>query len=74
LEEAQQILIQCGAVSYCVYQILVRHQASAKILSALPLARGELLVSLFEDVVKPVCELFEAVGEAPTLEALMDRG
>ncbi|MBI5950625.1 MAG: polyprenyl synthetase family protein [Chloroflexi bacterium] len=65
LEEAQEILIQCGAVSYCVYQLLSRHRAATETLSALPLARRESLTSLFEDVVMPVRKLFEAVGEAP---------
>jgi geranylgeranyl pyrophosphate synthase len=67
LEEAQEILIQCGAVSYCIYQLLSRYQVVMGILSALSLTqRGrEALTSLFEDAVLPVCKLFQAVGEAP---------
>ena len=65
LEEAQEILIQCGAVSYCIYQLLSRYQTVTDILSAMSLARREALTSLFEDVVMPACKLFQAVGEAP---------
>ena len=65
LEEAQEILIQCGAVSYCIYELLNRYQTVIGILSAMSLARSESLTSLFEDVAMPACKLFQAVGEAP---------
>ena len=65
LEEAQEILIQCGAVSYCIHQLLSRYQTVTEILPTLSLARREALTSLFEDVVRPACKLFQAVGAAP---------
>ena len=65
LEEAQEVLIHCGAVSYCIYQLLGRYKTVTEILSPLPLVRRESLASLFEDVVMPACKLFQAVGEAP---------
>ena len=75
LDEAQVILIQCGAVSYCIHQLLYRYQMATDILCTLPLAQSESLTSVFEDVVMPVYKLFEAVGEAPielsTLEMMM---
>jgi geranylgeranyl pyrophosphate synthase len=77
LEEAQEILIQCGAVSYCVYELLKRYQTVAETLSTLPLARNESLATVFEEVVKPVYKLFEAIGDAPadlpTLAMAMER-
>jgi geranylgeranyl pyrophosphate synthase len=62
LHEAQEILIHCGAVSYCVDQILRRHQAAQDILTTMSLPRREVLDALLEEVVAPVWELFDAVG------------
>ena len=74
LEEAQGILIRCGAVSYCIYQLLSRYQTVTEILSTISLAqRGrEVLMSLFEDVVKPACKLFQSVDEAPADLSIME--
>ena len=63
LKEAQEILIQCGAVSYCIYELVNRYQRVTEILSTLSLARPKELTSLFEEVVMPACKLFQAVGE-----------
>jgi hypothetical protein len=65
LKEAQEILIQCGAVSYCVDQLLDRYQTVRRILSNESLARPSVLIGLFEDVVAPVWRLFQAAGETP---------
>jgi geranylgeranyl pyrophosphate synthase len=62
LHEGQEILIHCGAVSYCVDQILRRHQAAQDILTTMSLPRREVLDALLEEVVAPVWELFDAVG------------
>lgn len=70
LEEAQEILIQCGAVSYCIHQLLSRYQIVNGILSGLYLERREILEDLFDDVVKPVLNLFCELGETTTLDAL----
>jgi len=64
LLEAQNILIRCGAVSYCVDQILRRHQASQEILTTLLLPHRNVLYALLEEVVAPVKRLFEAIGES----------
>jgi geranylgeranyl pyrophosphate synthase len=67
LEEAQEILIQCGAVSYCIYELLNRYQTVTEILATLTLAPSQnaVLRTLFEDIVMPACKLFQAVGEVP---------
>lgn len=65
LREAQEILIQCGAISYCVDQLLSRYQIVRKILSTESLARPSALIRLFEDIVAPVWKLFQAAGEKP---------
>lgn len=43
LEEAQEILIRCGAVSYCVDQLVRRSQSVRAMLTALPLKQPEPL-------------------------------
>jgi geranylgeranyl diphosphate synthase type I len=65
LLEAQEILIRCGAVSYCVDQILRRYRSSQDILAATSLPRRDVLDALLEEVVAPVWRLFEAIGETP---------
>lgn len=65
LKEAQEILIQCGAVSYCVDHLLERYQTVRNILASEALARPSELIRLFEDIVAPVWMLFQAAGEAP---------
>ena len=62
LLEAQDILIRCGAVSYCVDQILRRHQAAQGIVATLSLPRREVLDVLVEKVIAPVWKLFDAIG------------
>jgi geranylgeranyl pyrophosphate synthase len=56
LEEAQQILIGSGAVSYCVYQLIQRHRAARRLLNGLVLADpaplSDLLVKQMEPLVR----------------------
>ncbi|MBI3173213.1 MAG: polyprenyl synthetase family protein [Chloroflexi bacterium] len=54
LQKAQEILLSCGAVSYCVDHILSRNQMAQDILAGLPLADREPLVTLLESVTAPV--------------------
>ncbi len=70
LEEAQEILIQCGAVSYCVYQLLNRYETVKGILADLSLTRRDILEKVFEDVGRPVFQLFEEVDKTDILELL----
>jgi geranylgeranyl pyrophosphate synthase len=65
LEEAQQILIQCGAVSYCVDQLLHRHQAIQKILENTQLANQQLLNNLANEIINPVWKMFNLVDMQP---------
>jgi hypothetical protein len=61
LLEAQDILIRCGAVSYCVDQIWRRQQTAQRILAALELPRRDVLDALIEEVIAPVRKLFDSV-------------
>jgi len=69
LQEAQEILIRCGAVSYCVDQLIRRHQAAQDILNKTPLANKEAVDSLIEDVIAPVWKLFQTLGLSPNVLA-----
>jgi geranylgeranyl pyrophosphate synthase len=62
LAEAQTILIRCGAVSYCIDQLLRRVQAAREILESISLASPEKLEGLLADVVDPVMNLFAEIG------------
>ncbi len=65
LQEAQDILIRCGAVSYCVDQLVRRYQAAQDILSQTPLPNKEVVEVLIEGVIAPVRKLFETLGVSP---------
>ncbi len=64
LREAQDILIRCGAVSYCVDQLLRRHQAARQVLADTLLAKPEAMDRLLEEIVAPVQRLLESMGES----------
>ena len=53
LLEAQEILIHCGALSYCVDQLLHRYQNAQKLLNKIPLPNPEVLNPLLEAVRNP---------------------
>lgn len=62
LVEAQEILIRCGAVSYCVDQLLQRYRTAQKMLDELTLPSKGTMDSLIHDLVAPVYNLFETLG------------
>ena len=62
LQEAQEILIRCGAVSYCVDQLLRRHRAAQNILDKTPLPNKGTIDSAIEAVIAPVHRLFDTLG------------
>ena len=63
--EAQEILIRCGAVSYCVDQLLRRYEIARKALQSVELAHPESIETLLEEVVAPVWKLFDSL-EVPS--------
>lgn len=66
LAEAQTILIRCGAVSYGVHHILCRYEMACEMLRGIPLGQSTGLEALLEAQVKPVHELFTALGSLQT--------
>ena len=65
LREAQEILIHSGAISYCVDQLLRRHQTAQDILSSNSIPNKEMIDVLLEAVIQPVEKLFEMLGVTP---------
>ena len=72
LKEAQEILIRCGAISYCVYQLMNRYETVKNMLVELEhldtLCKGEckryeILNEVFEDVLRPVFLIFEKLDK-----------
>jgi geranylgeranyl pyrophosphate synthase len=62
LQAAQQILIRCGAVSYCVYHIVERHQAAKQLLDGMSLTDPTPLHLLIAKQAEPLITLLESVG------------
>jgi geranylgeranyl pyrophosphate synthase len=62
LREAQEILIHCSAVSYCVDQLLHRHRAAQKILEITQLVDQQPLKNLVSEIAEPIWNLFSAMG------------
>jgi geranylgeranyl pyrophosphate synthase len=65
LKEAQEILIHCGAVSYCIDQLLHRHLAAQKLLDITQLANQQILYDLSNEIVEPVWNVFDLLGVQP---------
>lgn len=62
LQEAQDILIRCGAVSYCVDQLLHRHKTAQILLDEISLPITGTVDILIQELVAPVHRLFETLG------------
>jgi len=71
LLEAQEILIRCGALSYCVDQLLQRYQAAQALLTATPLVCRDSLENLLADVVDPIRKMFASI-DVPQPGILID--
>ena len=62
LQEAQEILIRCGAVSYSVDRLLRRYRLAIEVLKETDLVSRDKLVALFDETVDPVRALLQAIG------------
>jgi geranylgeranyl diphosphate synthase, type I len=68
LAEAHQILLKCGAVSYCTFKMLELSQATQEILDGAPLRDREPVAKILRINLKPLHRLLETVGvEEPEL-------
>ncbi len=62
LKEAQSILVRCGAISYCINELLVRQAKAHTILGDIALAEPAPLEKLLDHAIAPVKHLFASVG------------
>ena len=60
LEEAQEILIRCGAISYCADQIVQKHHTAKGLLRDIPLEDHAPISSLLDGIIAPVHKLLDA--------------
>jgi geranylgeranyl pyrophosphate synthase len=61
LKHAQEILIRCGAISYCADQLVKRNQKAMGILGRIALANPQPVSTLFEEVIAPVDKLLKTL-------------
>ena len=59
LREAQEILIQSGAISYCIDQLLRRYRDAHTVSTSMKLVHPDKLDAILEEVIVPVWRLFE---------------
>jgi len=62
LDEAQQILVRSGAVSYCVYQVVQRHQQIRTRMEELSLVDSQPFSELLANQIEPVRGLLTRLG------------
>jgi len=60
LKEAQEILIRCGAISFCANELMQKYKEARKILRSIPLVNHEPISSLFEEGIAPIYKLLQA--------------
>ena len=73
LENAQKILIDSGALSYCVYQILQRYREARDLLARLPLTDPTPMADLLAWQTQSVTQLVRRTGVDLPLDALTER-
>ena len=71
LKEAQTILIRCGALSYCMEQLVKRYEKSIKLVEESGFANPRVLEELFFNLVEPLVKMLDEIG-APLPESLQD--
>ena len=71
LREAQQILIGCGAVSYCAYHLVQRYQRARQLLDAAPLADPAPMREVLARETEPLEQLLQSVGAELPSELLL---
>jgi geranylgeranyl diphosphate synthase type I len=62
LKEAQTILVRCGAISYSVNELMLRHAQAHELLNQMKLSKPESIAGLLNESIAPVKHLFAKVG------------
>lgn len=71
LQEAQQILITSGAVSYCMYHLISNYQAARQLLDTLNLANPQIILSMLDSYANSLIHFLELSGFAVPKELLL---
>jgi len=61
LQNAQEILIRCGAISYCADLLIRKHHEAMAVLNEITLVNYAPITSLLDEVITPVHKLLEAM-------------
>jgi geranylgeranyl pyrophosphate synthase len=72
LEEAQQILIASGAVSYCAFHLVTRYQAARRLLDSLHLYDPTPIQDTLENYADSLLALLQMSGVKVSRELLLD--
>lgn len=70
LREAQTILVRCGAISYCLDQLVTRYKKAKGLLAEIELVDSSRFEQLFEDMIEPAREMINALGATDQLDGL----
>ncbi|MBK9925479.1 MAG: polyprenyl synthetase family protein [Anaerolineales bacterium] len=62
LQEAQEILIHCGAISYCADQLIRKHQTAMNLLKHASLIDPKPVSELLDEIIAPVHALLKTVN------------
>jgi geranylgeranyl pyrophosphate synthase len=62
LEEAREILVSCGAFSYCIYHMVAAYHDLQKDIAAIPLPQNKLLTKIPDMLIEPVSALARSLG------------
>jgi geranylgeranyl pyrophosphate synthase len=63
IKEAQEILLRCGAVSFCLDQIAQRHETGKLLLADMKLPNAQPLIQIFAEIIEPIWGLLGKQGE-----------
>jgi hypothetical protein len=67
LKEAQAILVRCGALNYCTYQLFQRYESAQSLLSNIALPQRNELDMVLKKTIAPAIRLFEKAGITPPI-------
>jgi geranylgeranyl pyrophosphate synthase len=62
LRQAQRILIDCGAVSYCAYHLIARHREARRMLAGLPVPKPQPIARLVAQQTQPLIQILQSRG------------
>ncbi|MGQ0602598.1 MAG: polyprenyl synthetase family protein, partial [Anaerolineales bacterium] len=73
LQTAQQILIQSGAVSYCGYQLFLRHREAKQLLQRLEVVDSKPVADILTSHTLPLVRMLETIGAKVPAELIEEK-